>query len=249
MFKKLIWTTVAVVGSLQAGVILNAPSDYIGFFNGYNFDQFGSNTAIAPLSWSQLPTANGVAGIKLYGSASINDPYSQNLLVAAAQGTATGTLDVDTAFLLNYHFTSPSLPDGNWDVQAWLDTSEGWYFVEQVYSNSVNGQGVQGSDMLAHTGNMKVVVPAGTEIYKWAIILTLGQYNYHGSDGTTLSLSIPMDSLDLVAQGLPSEQPSDPPAPSDPGAAVPEPATWITALTPLAAFAGRAVRRRYKATR
>lgn len=206
----------------QASVILNAADASSGFYNGFTYD-FGdipSNVPFAPLFTAALPSVDGFAGQKMWGTATLDDnngygPY----FWGSASGTASGTLAVDTYLAVNWTFTSPNLPDVAWSVSAAIDTSNGTYYGEFSFPGSVSGNTSSGTSYLEKSGG-STLVPAGTTINAWLMQVFLGSYGSPGGQGP-ITIDIPQNSIDLVGVANSSTAPS-------PGA-VPEPSTWMMA--------------------
>lgn len=216
----------AALAPAHASVILNAADPASGFYNGYTYD-YGdpaSNVPIAAFYTSALPSVDGFAGMKAWGSASLDDnnglsPY----FWGKAGGSASGTLDQDSYLMLSWNFTSPNLPDVPWWVGGAVTTSNGSYLMEITDPASVNGQTANGSAQFVKNGSI-TLVPAGTEIYTWQIAIWVGEYGNATLHGP-FSVDIPQNSLDLYAAAVSPTAPAPGPGPNP----VPEPSTWAMA--------------------
>ncbi len=206
---------------LPAAVVLNAPDPHSGFYDGNSdYFSFDGTGLINGISSSQLPEGNGLSAQKVWGSATLGflnerSPY----IVLVAEGSASGTFDIDTRVYVQFHFT---VPDNDIEipfyVQGELFTTNGGYYTDQSLFSNNGGIGTTG--YIAKNG-FGIVIPAGTEVLSWRLSIGAGQYGA-GTGPQSLTLNIPANSIELVAESAVDDPaPPPPPAPSD----VPEPAT------------------------
>jgi hypothetical protein len=221
----------------HAGVILNAPDPKSGFFDGYSdYFSYDGTGKLAGVSSTTLPESNGLTAQKVYGSAFLAsgdyDPY----IVMVAWGTASGSFAVDTLVAVNFKFSlSPGVPEFlPFDVQGSLQTDNGYFYTE--YIDSINW-GTQGT-----TGNLKKsftwIIPAGTTVTGWSVGLSAGNYGASSPTSWDMTLTIPANSVELVA--VPYGDAFVPATP--PSADVPEPATIAFTAAGLALLIARRLR-------
>ncbi|MGJ5816204.1 PEP-CTERM sorting domain-containing protein [Paludibaculum fermentans] len=229
----LAWTA----AQASASVILNAPDPSNAFYNGYTYDYVtpSNNVPLATMFSAQLPAVDGVAGQKFWGSATLADnngfgPY----IIAKMAGTASGTLDADTYFRVNWLFDSPQLPGVYWQVVAGIQTDNGYFYGEFSNPASVNGHTASGSGLL--TSNSKTFAPAGTQVQAWDMTFLIGEYGVPPINGS-ISVTIPQNSIDLLGAAVNGGST----APTPGGSTVPEPGTIFLAGIGLVALglAGR----------
>jgi hypothetical protein len=193
----------------NAGVIL-LPSNPVPVFATQDGDTSDS------VNTSTLPSVNGFAGIKLYGSSSTtgNSGGGTGLFLGAgASGGATGVIDSPLTAIANYTFTITSTLPVHWFVNAFLGTSLGGY------SDNRSGIGtglITGTFSLSDPNSVTTIIPAGTAITDWAITVTTQNCDDEDVciDVQHIGLSIPQNSIDLTTPGSPSSQ-------------VPEPTTYM----------------------
>ncbi|MBI4907344.1 MAG: PEP-CTERM sorting domain-containing protein [Acidobacteria bacterium] len=200
---------VLLVQQAGAAVILNAPND-AGFYNNYT-DILIPGT----VSSAQLAAANGVQGVKVWGTAAMSsyNGFDPSFYLRAT-GVATGVLDADTVMEVRWTFSLSSVEI--WAVQAWVQTSNGEYYTEFPGLPSMNATG---SASLEKNG-LAVIIPAGTTITSWSVFVGVGQFG-GGSGLPNLTLTIPQNSIDLIAFDANSPANGDP----GPGATSPEPSS------------------------
>lgn len=203
---------------LNGALVLTAPSPQeSGFFDG------NTGTSIGSLSSEQLPEEFGVAGHRVYGSATTaNNESSGASLNMLAIGGVSGTLETDTILQVLYHFRfSTDVQSLTWTVQGAVGTSNGGYFGEAV-DTATSGEEISGGFFLYLNGAGTSIIPAGTTTEAWILYLQVGEPGVPGGP-LTLTLEIPPSSVDIVAYGV------------DTG--VPEPVSWLLSLAGMAALA------------
>ena len=195
-----------------AALVLGPPgvAPDTGFFDGYSGDLLGGVSA------AQLPEKYGVAGIKVFGTAAaVAQGENGAYMMMMAIGGVNDSPGLATILQVNYVF-NVSVAGVPWIVEGLAGTSAGGFY------GSANGivpeSGVvTGSFFLE--GNGGATIPAGTMIEAWYLGVFVGEYG--SPEGpASLTLTIPHDSVDLIAYG--TDQATG---------AVPEPATWILLLS------------------
>lgn len=201
-----------------AGLTLTPPGGVpdTGFFDGY------TNNLLAPVSSAQFPEKFGVAGIKVFGVATANANGANGAFVQMqAVGGVAGALEIDAILQVNYYFQS-SVTGIAFEVQGLVGTNNGGYFGQAA--GLVAESGIVTGSFFLNNGSTSTV-PAGNAIEAWILVVTLGTLN-DPTGPAALTLTIPSNSVDLVAFG------------EDPGAPTPEPASFLLAA-PALLLAGR----------
>jgi len=227
----------------RANVILNAPDTSVsGFYNDNTYDYGDSvnNLKLAEISSATLTAVNGFQGLKLFGSATLTrsnpDEEPSPTILLLASGTASGTVTSDTVLKLNFLFEAQFVSDlpRPYFVHAILNTSIGDFDTGELDGITGPGQ-VSGTVDFLYNGfsAQDHPIPAGTEIQAWSVAFGLGDYGViPGPD--SLTLSIPQNSIDLVAQAAGVVvNPPDPPTTTP----TPEPSTWFMLSAGVAACA------------
>ena len=191
--------------NLNASVVLNAPNNSYGFF-GFNDDLITTGT------WVQLPLVNGLAGAKVYGTATYATQPAQ--VYVNYSGTATGSFDTDTTVQMNYLFNATGVAqDYEYTIIGEIGNDQNLYIFDSTRVGHA-GQDQSGTLTLLKDGNFSSVIPAGTAITFWRMYLALPVGLDTPEFPNSVTLTIPQNSLDLVAAG-----------PATTG--TPEPSTWM----------------------
>ena len=229
-------------GTARATVILNAPDASVSGFYDDNTYQYGevNNIKLAEISSAALTAVNGFQGLKLFGSATLTrsnpDEEPSPTILLLASGTASGTVTSDTVLKLNFLFDAQFVSDlpRPYFVHAILKTSIGDFDTGELDGLTGPGQ-VSGTLDFRDNGFSAEdhPIPAGAEIQGWSVAMGLGDYGViPGPDSVTLS--IPQNSIDLVAQAAGVVvNPPDPPTTTP----TPEPSTWFMLSAGVAACA------------
>jgi len=218
--------------ALPAAVILNQPEPYSGFFDGhsdyYSFDGAGLINGVGSAA---LPAANGLTAQRIFGDATLAAGQFSPYIVMVAEGSASGTFTVDTRIAVQFQFSAPGLASEiPFYVQGEIGTSNGFYYTETTLFSQTGGNGT--TAFLAKNGYIELI-PSGTEVYSWRVSVGAGAYG-SSSGLQNLTLSIPANSIELVA----FTDGSAPPSATD----VPEPAGCLLTATGLVLLLTRRLR-------
>jgi len=193
-----------MVAGAHAGMILGTPGGPpdTGFFDEHN------GTLLGGVSSLQLPEQFGVAGIRVYGSASASgDPAYLRMMAIGGVNAVAG---IDTVLRVDYSFqTSPG--SVSFMVEGLVGTSAGGYYGSASGIAPATGL-VDGSFFLEWNGSK--TIPAGATIEAWYLGVYVG-----GVAGGPQNLTLTTSFVDLVADG------------QTPSASTPEPSTLLLALS------------------
>lgn len=198
---KSILITLALAVPGWAALTLTAPGQDAGFYQGVG------GTFAGPVSSAQLPAEFGVAGHKIYGSASATGTTEAGAyLYVLAIGGVTGTLDVDAILQVNYHFTlatdAQSVP---WHIEGLVGTSNGGYYGE-ANGSATAGEEISGNFLLYLDSAQTAVIPAGSTLEAWILYLSVGSAGTPGPP-LEIGLTIPANTLEIQAVGETFEVP------------------------------------------
>ncbi|MGC4051908.1 MAG: PEP-CTERM sorting domain-containing protein [Paludibaculum sp.] len=212
--RQLLIGTMLTVAHAGAAVILNTPGS-ANFYNNYT-----DGVIPGTVSSASLPAFDGVEGVKLWGSATMDNygDFAPSFYLSAS-GTASGSLDMASIFQVNWSFILSR--EAFWDVQASVTTSDGYYYSE--FFGISSGQ-VTGSQALE---KVSIVIPAGTTVTGWTLFISAGEFG--APSASPLTLTIPQNSIDLFAFDASRTGPLPTPGSTlpIPPASVPEPGTWL----------------------
>ncbi|MBS1826168.1 MAG: hypothetical protein JST93_12670 [Acidobacteria bacterium] len=200
MWKSILFTLTFSLPS-SAVLTLTAPGQDAGFYQG------PGGIFAGPVSAAQLGEEFGVAGHRIYGSASAAGTAELGaFLYVMAVGGVTGTLDVDTVLKVNYHFTltadAQSVP---WHVEGLVGTNHGGYYGE-ANGSATPGEDIAGSFLLYLDSAQTGVIPGGSTLEAWILYLSVGSAGAAGPP-LGIALTIPANTLEIQAVGEISEVP------------------------------------------